>query len=163
MDFENLPLLGVLQPHKWENCLTIDRQSWGFRRNLKMEDILTIEELVEQLVSTVSCGGNVLLNVGPAHDGTIRPIFQERLLQMGEWLKINGEAIYGTKPWIYQNDTLTPGIWYNEKNGVVYGTLLKWPSKDGAVTFGAIKNQEGNSELSVRMLGSEGELHVRMI
>ena len=54
----------------------------------------------------------MLMNVGPTHDGRIVPIFQERLTQMGDWLKVNGEAIYASKPWRVQNDTKTPGIWY---------------------------------------------------
>ena len=51
------------------------------------------------------------MNVGPTSDGTIAPIFEERLLQMGAWLKYNGEAIYGTDVWTSQNDTITPNIW----------------------------------------------------
>lgn len=58
-----------------------------------------------------SCGGNMLLNVGPRHDGIIDPLMQERLAQMGEWMSVNGEAIYGTRPWIYQNDTINPNVW----------------------------------------------------
>ena len=51
------------------------------------------------------------MNVGPTHDGRIVPIFEERLRSMGSWLKVNGDAIYGTKPWLHQNDTATPGVW----------------------------------------------------
>ena len=58
-----------------------------------------------------SCGGNLLMNIGPSHDGRIVPIFEERLRQFGDWLKVNGEAIYGSRPWRYQNDTITPRIW----------------------------------------------------
>ena len=58
-----------------------------------------------------SCGGNILINVGPSHDGVIMPIFQERLSQMGDWLRVNGEAIYSSVPWKFQNDTVTPKVW----------------------------------------------------
>ncbi len=51
------------------------------------------------------------MNVGPTKDGRIVPIFEERLRQLGSWLKINGQAIYETKPWKHQNDTTTPQIW----------------------------------------------------
>ena len=58
-----------------------------------------------------SCGGNYLLNVGPTHDGRILPIFEERLRQMGAWLKVNGEAVYNSTPWKYQNDTVSGNVW----------------------------------------------------
>ena len=73
----------MLQKHKWENCMTIDRKSWGFRRNAALEDYMTVEELVKELVSTVSCGGNLLMNVGPTKDGIISPIYEERLRGIG--------------------------------------------------------------------------------
>ena len=53
----------------------------------------------------------MLLNVGPTSDGRIVPIFEERLRQMGGWLDVNWEGVYGTRPWKFQNDTLTPNVW----------------------------------------------------
>jgi len=53
----------------------------------------------------------MLVNIGPTHDGRILPIFEERLYQMGAWLKTNGEAVYKSTPWTYQNDTITKGVW----------------------------------------------------
>lgn len=58
-----------------------------------------------------SCGGNLLMNIGPTHDGRIIPIFEERLKQFGKWLAVNGESIYSSKPWTHQNDTITKDIW----------------------------------------------------
>lgn len=58
-----------------------------------------------------STGGNILINIGPTKDGMIIPIYQERLKQLGSWLGVNGEAIYGSKPWSHQNDTITKNIW----------------------------------------------------
>ena len=55
--------------------------------------------------------GNALISVGPTKDGRINPIQEERLRQLGSWLKINGEAIYSTVPWSHQNDTVTQGVW----------------------------------------------------
>ncbi|KAK2160601.1 hypothetical protein LSH36_129g00052 [Paralvinella palmiformis] len=133
---------GHIIPHKWENCMTIDRGSWGYRRNIDLNTFLTIEELVATMVETVSCGGNLLMNVGPTHDGRIIPIFEERLRQVGQWLKVNGEAIYGTKPWSHQNDTVTKHLWYTSKKnsagGVdVYAITLEWPA-NGVLQLGAV-------------------------
>ena len=72
---------------------------------------MTIEEVLREIVITVSTGGNALVNVGPNRHGKIPPIFQERLQQMGSWLKVNGEGIYASIPWKYQNDTVNSDVW----------------------------------------------------
>ena len=94
------------------------RRSWGYRRNMVESDVLSLDEILDNLVTTVSCGGNMLLNVGPDSDGVIPPIFQQRLSHLGQWMKTNGPAIYSSKPWRCQNDTLSPDVWYTSKAGV---------------------------------------------
>lgn len=147
---------GILLPHKWENCMTIDKKSWGFRRNAALMEYLTLEELVKELVITVSCGGNLLMNVGPTKDGIISPIFEERLRGIGNWLKINGEAIYNSKPWKVQNDTLTGNVWYTQsKDGKrLYASFLEWP-KESTLYLGSLKVPD-NSHIS--LLGSSKKL-----
>uniref|UniRef100_V5HEY6 Putative alpha-L-fucosidase n=1 Tax=Ixodes ricinus TaxID=34613 RepID=V5HEY6_IXORI len=145
---------GVLQKHKWENAMTIDKESWGYRRNAKLSDYHTIEELLEELARTISCNGNILINVGPTKDGIIEPVFEERLLQLGRWLSVNGEAVYGSQPWKYQNDTLTQGIWYtaNKDMDAVYMFVLKWP-KANKLTLETLELSPG---AKITMLGFKG-------
>nr|XP_006012134.1 PREDICTED: plasma alpha-L-fucosidase [Latimeria chalumnae] len=141
---------GHLLNHKWENCMTIDKRSWGYRRNAVFSDYLTIEELVQTLVETVSCGGNLLMNIGPTHDGRISIIFEERLRQMGQWLNVNGEAIYKTKAWKAQNDTVTPGVWYTARpeEAAVYAIFLHWPTT-GYLTLGEPSASAGTSKVTL--------------
>lgn len=109
--------------------MTVDKRSWGYRRNANANEILSTHDLIKTMVETVSCRGNILMNVGPTKEGTIIPVFQERLLDMGKWLSVNGEAIYGTKPWTHQNDT-NGYTWYTAKENAVYAINLKWPDND---------------------------------
>lgn len=143
---------GTLVVHKWENAMTVDKESWGYRRNARLADYHTIEELLAELASTVSCNGNFLLNVGPTSDGVILPAFEERLTQMGTWLQVNGEAIYGSRPWKSQNDTVTPGVWYTSKNDTVYAIVLHWP-KNNKLALGSLSLSKG---ATVTMLGLDG-------
>ena len=74
---------GALQTRKWEDALTIDKSSWGWNRNATISDYMSVKEVVDMLVETVAFNGNVLLNVGPGADGTLAPIFVDRLLGIG--------------------------------------------------------------------------------
>ncbi|XP_058790413.1 alpha-L-fucosidase-like [Phymastichus coffea] len=151
---------GILQNHKWENCMTIDRKSWGYRRNAVLEDYLSLETLVKELVTTVSCGGNLLMNVGPTKDGIITPVYEERLRGIGKWLDVNGEAIYKSKPWKVQNDTLTEDVWYTVGvNGDLYASLLSWPEND-TVILGSVKVK---SDTKVTLLGSSQEIALKQL
>ncbi|KAK9720239.1 Alpha-L-fucosidase C-terminal domain [Popillia japonica] len=150
---------GVLQPHKWENAMTIDKYSWGHRRYINYKDVLTSFELIKTMVETVSCGGNILINVGPTKEGTIIPIFQERLLDLGKWLDINGEAIYESTPWSVQNDTIAK-VWYTAKPGTVYAISLEWPN-NSRLLLGSTAKLFRSSNTTVEMLGYDKSLKWR--
>lgn len=144
---------GVIQANKWENAMTIDWHSWAFRRNSNIDDYATTKQLIDLLVETVSCGGNILINVGPTKEGHIDPIYQERLVELGEWLSINGEAIYESNPWVeHQNDTLTSGVWYTQKDGATYASVLTWP-ENNLLNLGAVQ-EIFNESTEVIMLDS---------
>ena len=82
--------------HPWQEDRGIG-QSYGYNRNEGIDDYNNADELLEQLCLVTAGGGNFLLCVGPTGDGRIPVIMQERLLQIGDWLKVNGNAIYGAK------------------------------------------------------------------
>uniref|UniRef100_A0A3Q3GHB3 Alpha-L-fucosidase n=1 Tax=Labrus bergylta TaxID=56723 RepID=A0A3Q3GHB3_9LABR len=119
---------GKLPDHKWEKCQSVDKRSWGYRRNMKLSEVMDLPSIIKDMVYVVALGGNYLLNIGPMSDGMIAPVFEERLRGLGAWLGVNGEAIYATKPWRVQTENDT-NVWYTAKNNTVYATIIGWPTK----------------------------------
>lgn len=129
---------GVIQSRKFENVQSMDRNSWGNSPLSPLENILTTKEVIRELVTTVACNGNLLLNVGPNKHGKIGRLFQERLREIGKWLKINGEGIYGSKPWHRKNDG--NDIWFTTKSEgdnktQLYIFMLEYPFETNSITL----------------------------
>jgi alpha-L-fucosidase len=120
---------GVGIDHPWEESRGIGG-SYGFNRDENLEDYATTTDLVHELVEIVSRGGNLLLNVGPTSDGRIPVIMQERLVEIGKWLEVNGESIFGSKPHTnvdieIKGDHIYPTV----KENTLYLILTEWPTK----------------------------------
>uniref|UniRef100_A0A3B3HNQ4 Alpha-L-fucosidase n=1 Tax=Oryzias latipes TaxID=8090 RepID=A0A3B3HNQ4_ORYLA len=118
---------GQLPEHKWEKCTSVDTLSWGYRRNMRIMELMDLPTIIEDLVSTVALGGNYLLNVGPTADGMIPAVFEERLRGVGAWLQVNGEAIYASKPWRVQMENTTVPVWYTSKGSSIYAIVTAAP------------------------------------
>lgn len=130
----------------FEECRGIGA-SFGFNRIEDVDDYMTAQDLVELLVDLVSAGGNLLLNVGPAADGTIPVIMRERLLQIGEWLNINGEGVYASRAW---RKSETKDVCYTQKSDAVYAFLKRFPAEE------LLLNEiEYSENIAVSLLGAD--------
>lgn len=141
-----------LVPKKWECCNTVDRTSWGLNRDANIADFRSTRELIHTLISTVALNGNLLLNVGPAADGTIHPAFVDRLLGIGEWLEVNGEAIYESRPWSVTQRDANNTVYYTRRKDTVFAIVTEWKSELH------LASPIPSSSTRVRMLGVEGDL-----
>ncbi|KAL0491059.1 alpha-L-fucosidase [Acrasis kona] len=141
-----------LTTRKWERCYTIDKSTWGYARNHDISSYFSSEELVHTLIKNTAYGGNLLINVGPTKEGTIPTVFQDRLLDMGDWLKVNGDAIFKTHPWRVQNQTQATGKnigFYTSNTGTVNYIMTGWPV-DNVV---ALNDPKPSSNASVELVG----------
>lgn len=172
--------LDTLRLLPWQTDTSVSIHSWGYAEH---DEYRTAKSLIAQLVDTVSKNGNLLLNVGPKADGTIPAEARDVLLEMGNWLRINGESIYGSRPFAVFGEgptkapkdstkknkdiqSYTPqDIRYtvSKAGNVLYATALGWPS-NGMLTLHTL--YKGNPYLpasicSVKLLGTDKDIAFR--
>jgi alpha-L-fucosidase len=160
--------LDTLRPIFWQTDTSVCKRSWGYVQN---HDYRSVDSIVGDLVDIVSKNGALLLNIGPRPDGTIPEPQEKMLLDIGRWLAVNGEAIYGTRPWkIYgEGPTQVVGgsfkdtaskpftgedIRFTTKGDALYAIALAWPETGRLV----IKSIADRPVKTVRLLGSKSEL-----
>ena len=132
--------LDTLRLLPWQTDTSISIHSWGY---VEHDEYRTAKSLVHQLLDAVSKNGNLLLNVGPKADGTIPDEAQAILLQMGAWLAVNGEAIYGSRPFTVfgEGPTLAPKNPTQMNSDVQSYTpadIRYTTSPDGSVVYAAV-------------------------
>jgi alpha-L-fucosidase len=165
--------LDDIREHTWQTDTSVSTKSWGY---VEDDEFKTVTTLVHDLVDIVSKNGNLLLNVGPKADGTIPDEAANLLLGIGDWLRVNGEAIYGTRPWhTYgegqakvvtghlkerENDPLTgEDIRFTSKGNALYAICPRWPGEEVTVkSLGAHSAVRVGAIAQVSMLGSPGTL-----
>ena len=139
--------------HPWEECRGIGL-SFGYNRFERAWHYMSTEACIHLLVRVAAGGGNLLLNIGPDRHGLIPPIMEERLLGIGKWLSVNGEAIYGTRAW-----PGSPGdrkmnadhLFFTAKGDDIYAIATAWPAKTMTV-----KGATGVK--AVTLLGSDAKV-----
>ena len=156
--------------------LTDDSMDWGSWCHVSEPDYKSVNRMIDFLVDVVSKNGGVLLNVTPTAEGEIPQPVQDRLLEIGSWMNINGEAIYGTRPFdIYgegtqkiveghlserQNAEATADdIRFTTKDGVLYAIALDWPGNQLNInSLGKQSDLLSKEITSISLLGSEEKL-----
>jgi alpha-L-fucosidase len=176
LDVERGQLAGI-RPLFWQTDTSVSKNSWGY---INGQDYKTVDSIVDDLVDIVSKNGALLLNIGPKPDGTI-PEPEERMLrEIGQWLTVNGEAIYGTRPWTVFGEgptTVVEGpfadtkrgsftaadIRFTRKGSDLYAIALAWPT-DAVVhirTLASGSEQLPGDIASVELLGVSREVRWR--
>lgn len=142
-----------IKPFHWQTDTAVGKCSWGYTTNNAFKDP---RDIIRDLIDIVSKNGCMLLNVGPKPDGTITDEEKNVLLEIGKWLKINGEAVYGTYVWSTAEEGPTKmreGMFtdndgydytcedfrFTMKGGYIYAACFAYPD-DGKVTIRALKN-----------------------
>lgn len=138
-----------LLTHKWSYWQGIAK-TFGYNQDTDPQDCLSPKQFIDKVIMGVAQNGNFDINVGPTATGVIPDYEQYPLLQLGNWLNINGEAIYGTRIWKVQHEA---DAYFTTKNNHVYAIFLKWQGEEFKLK--SVCPVKGSK---VNMLGVSGDL-----
>jgi alpha-L-fucosidase len=134
---------GSAEPRDWETCLTLN-YNWGYRHS--DQRWVPVKELLEKLIDVVSKGGNFLVNVGPEGSGKIPEAVVQRLEAMGDWLSVNGCAIYGSRS--YPVVSANENIRFTQRGSSVFVHLFNPPEEEFI-----LKDVQLSARGRIRLLG----------
>ena len=139
-----------ITPKKWESCRGLGF-SFGYNRVEGPKEVIASDKLIALLIDIVSMNGNLLLNIGPKPDGSISDIQLDRLHALGRWLRVNGEGIFDSRPWVRDSAKSAEGIdiRFTKKGDSLYAFLLSQP--DQVVTIPSLQAKSGTT---VSLLGT---------
>jgi alpha-L-fucosidase len=145
-------ILHTISEQKWELARGVGH-SFGANRHEDPEDIISDTELIRMFCDVVSKNGNLLIGVGPRPDGTIPDTQQAPLRGLGAWLAENGEAVYGSRPWVINESTTTDGtpVRFTLSGEGVYALVMGMPP-GRTVTMRAL---EATHVRRVRLVGTD--------
>ncbi len=148
-------VLRTASARKWELARGVGH-SFGANRHERPEDIISESELVQMFCDVVAKNGNLLLGIGPRPDGTIPEEQQAPLRGLGAWLDVNGEAIYGSRPWLVTESVSAEGtpLRFTQSGEGVYALLLGMP-RTRRITMRAV---DGTRVRRVRLVGADTQL-----
>lgn len=150
-----------IRPMLWQNDTSVSKNSWGYVQD---QDYKHATDLIQDLVDVVSKNGALLLNIGPRPDGTIPEPEQDLLLEIGKWLQVNGEAIYGSRPWVVfgEGPTEVPeGMFTDTQRAAFTAQDFRFTRRADAVYAICLGRPSG--EVTVQSLGSGSPLHADQI
>ncbi|HPS83007.1 MAG TPA: alpha-L-fucosidase [Bacteroidales bacterium] len=136
-------------PYPFETCMTMT-DNWGFVPNARFK---SAETIIRSMVDVVSKGGNFLLNVGPTPQGTFEEKAISTLNEIGKWMSVNGEAIYGSRSWKQFKDGDAVRFTQSEDGKYLYVFALQWPGK--SLSLSCITEKKN---YKVLMLGSNEKI-----
>lgn len=144
------------QPFIWQSDTAIARNSWCYTETL---DYKSTEEIIHDLIEVVSKNGNLLLNVGPKASGEIALTDQIILKEIGEWLKINGEGIYESRPWrkAQEGDTQIVSGQFQEQSVTCYTSKDIRFTVNGDSIYAFVMKQPENKVIKIQSLGKSSD------